>query len=314
MTGIYDTSIDRDDAGAMPQRVVDEIVTAMEKESTALALGHRVPTTTKDSRIPVLSEAPEAYWVGGDDGLKQTGKAVWSNEPLMAEEIATIVPIPDAVVDDNEFDLWSALKPLLSRALSRRLDAAVLFGTLAPASWGLSLYEDALATGNVITEAAIDDDPVADVLQAAELVGADGYTPNGAVVRPAWQYTAAAVRTQALVANPAGANTPFPMLLAGLGIHTDPLYWERAKATALVADWRNVLIGVRRDITIEMFKEGVITDENGVVVLNLMQQDSQAARATMRVGYLLAKPVTDVDLDESERSPVALVQLSGGGS
>lgn len=309
---IYTALVDRTDAAAdLPREITEQIVGAIVKESTALSLGHQVPTTTRDSRIPVLTSAPDAYWISGDAGMKQTSGAVWTNEVLFAEEIATIVPIPDAVIADSEFALWDALRPLMARAMARRLDKAVLFGIDKPSSWGLSMAESAVATGNIAATTTGPADPVGDMLAAAEMVGDDGYPPTGAVVRPGWQYKAARLRTYAFSANPIGADQPFPLSVAGLGIATDPVFWDRTTAECLVADWSNVLIGLRTDIQVEIFNSGVISDDTGKIVLNLMQQDTSAMRATMRVGYLLANPVTNVD---GPGCPVAIVQPLTSGS
>jgi hypothetical protein len=43
-----------------------------------------------------------------------------------------------------------------------------------------------------------------------------------------------------------------PVSLAGLGIRTRPVYWDTTLADAIVADWLKVLIGVRRDFTLEV--------------------------------------------------------------
>lgn len=311
---VYNALVDRTDAAAdLPREIAEQIVGAIAKESTALSLGHQVPTTTRDSRIPVLTSAPDAYWISSDTGMKQTSAAVWSNESLIAEEIATIVPIPDSVIADSEFALWDALRPLLARAMARRLDKAVLFGIEKPSTWGLSMAESAIAAGNIAATTAGPADPVGDLLAAAELVGDDGYPPNGAVVRPGWQFKAARLRTYAFSANPIGADQPFPLSVAGLGISTDPVFWDRTAAEAIVADWSNVLIGLRSDIKVEIFNSGVISDDTGKVVMNLMQQDTSAMRATMRVGFLLANPITNVD-GSGTRCPVAVVQPLASGS
>ena len=42
-----------------------------------------------------------------------------------------------------------------------------------------------------------------------------------------------------------------------------------------------LLIEIRRDITIESFDSGIISNAAGVVELNLMQQDAIAFRITM---------------------------------
>ena len=299
----YTDLVSRSEVGAdVPKVVAEALVTAMNAESVALQLGTRVPTMTKDSKVPIVTSAPEANWVTGDTGLKGVSKADFTPQALVAEELACIIPVPDAVLDDSDFPVWDALQPLLARAAARTIDSAILFGTSAPASFAAPMYEDAIAGGSyVVTDT---DDPAKSVLLAAEQVGIDGYSATAAAVRPGWEFGAAAANTTALVANPAGASSAFPLLLAGLGIRTRPAYWDATMADVIVADWSKVLVGIRQDFTVEVFRTGVIQDDQGDIVLNLLQQDTSAVRMVMRVGYLLAKPVTGSA--ETAQSPVAL--------
>jgi hypothetical protein len=302
----FDQLLSRGDAAAdLPDLLATELITGVTRASTAMTLGRTIPTNTRDSRIPVLSHAPEAFWVSGDTGLKSTDRFAFDPQTMIVEEIAVVVPVPDAVIEDSEFGIWEQLRPLLVRAVARRLDKAVLFGIDKPASWtSLSLVDDAVAHGNVIHTNPAIDDPVEVLLQAAEQIGVDGYAASSAVVRRGWQFRAASLRARDLLVNPAGADSPYPLLVAGLGLYTDPPYFRPAVAEAIVADWSNVVIGIRRDIRIEMFNTGVITDETGRVLLNLLQSDSQACRCTARVAYRLTHPVTDSD---TSGSPVAVV-------
>jgi hypothetical protein len=136
-------------------------------------------------------------------------------------------------------------------------------------------------------------------------VNATGYRPGSAVVRPGWQYSASAQKTQALTANPIGSTDAYAFSIGGLPIAVDPPMWDRSMAESFVADWENVIIGIRQDVKLEYFSTGVISDPaTGHVVLNLLQQDVSALRATFRVGFLLAKPATDYG---AGLSPVAVV-------
>jgi HK97 family phage major capsid protein len=60
----------------------------------------------------------------------------------------------------------------------------------------------------------------------------------------------------------------------------------------IVGDRNMAILGVRQDITFKMFDSGVISDDSGNVVLNLMQQDAVAMRAVMRVAFAVAQPVS----------------------
>ena len=51
------------------------------------------------------------------------------------------------------------------------------------------------------------------------------------------------------------------------------------------------MIGIRRDMTFEVFTQGVITDNTGAIVANLMQQDISVLRVTMRLGATVANPI-----------------------
>ena len=68
---------------------------------------------------------------------------------LDAEEIAAIVPVPEAVVDDAEIDLWAEVQEGLAEAVGVALDQAVFAGTNKPASPGRRrIIPGAIAAGN----------------------------------------------------------------------------------------------------------------------------------------------------------------------
>jgi HK97 family phage major capsid protein len=103
---IYDSIISRTDADVLiPTETATDLIAAATQESAALTLFRRAQLSTKISRMPVLSALPVAYWVSGDTGLKQTTEAAWAGIDLVAEEVAAIVPIPEAVLDDSSFDV-----------------------------------------------------------------------------------------------------------------------------------------------------------------------------------------------------------------
>ena len=92
-------SIERDNlAGLIPQPATREIFQGVVESSAVLKVGKRLPNMTAQTQaINVLDMLPIAYWVDGDMGFKQTAAQAWDKKRLYAEELAVIVPIPEAV-------------------------------------------------------------------------------------------------------------------------------------------------------------------------------------------------------------------------
>src|SRR5689334_15242102 len=124
----YNNLISRTGAQAtIPEQVSNAIMKTVQNDSAALQLFTHIPMSSNQTRMPILSALPTAYFVNGDTGLKQTTEVDWSNKYLNAEEIAAIVPIPEAVLNDaadTGFDVWGSVQPLISQAIARVLDAA----------------------------------------------------------------------------------------------------------------------------------------------------------------------------------------------
>ncbi len=131
-------------SGLIPEPVTREIMQGAIAESAVLRMGRRLANmSSKTQTINVLDALPSAYFVNGeatdtgaDQGaFKQTTKMAWDKKKLYAEEIAVIVPIPEAALDDADYDIWGEVKPRLTEAFGKVIDAAILFGTNKPSTW-----------------------------------------------------------------------------------------------------------------------------------------------------------------------------------
>jgi HK97 family phage major capsid protein len=90
--------------------------------------------------------------------------------------------------------------------------------------------------------------------------------------------------------------------------------WDLSEAELLMGDWSKAIVGVRQDISFKLFTEGVISDDNGKVILNLMQQDSVALRVVARYAFATANPATRLNTNAATRSPFGVVQATTAAS
>lgn len=314
MAPVYNSSITRDssDDPLIPVPVSSQILQEMPTQSFLLQRAGRVQMSTKTQRQPVLDVLPMAYWVSGDTGMKQTSNVDWKNVSLVAEELAVIVPIPEAYLDDAQVPIWDEVRPRIVEALGAKIDAAGLFGTDKPSSWPAAIYPSAVAAGNVVRTGTADDFGV-DVANLGEVIAKDGFAINGFASRPGLTWKLVAMRTEQGVPlyQPNLQDGTGPGMLYGYPVsEVNNGSWDADEAELIAGDWTKAIIGMRQDITWKMFDQGVISDGSGAVVLNLMQQDSVALRVTMRVAFATSNPVTILNSNANTRFPFGVVQAT----
>ncbi len=311
----FNSLVSRTDAAAMvPEQVAQNMLTNLQATSAVLGLGQRIPVQRNQVRFPILSALPTAYFVAGDTGLKQTSEAAWENRFLYIEEIATIVPIPEAVLDDAGFDIFASIQPLMENAIARVLDAAVLFGTNAPTTWVNegNLVGDAVTAGNVVargTNAAAAGGLHGDLSDLVGTLEADGYVPNGAIGNVTLRARLRQVRGTDGQTLDLPADIPTPTYaLPGLWPVQGTAAGSPGVAELLVGDWNQLVVGLRQDMTYKLISEGVITDAAGAIIYNLPQQDMVALRLVFRAGYAVSNPINYERADAAARFPFAVLR------
>ena len=297
----------------LPDQLSNEVIQTVPQSSVVMARARKVRMSAKTYKQPVLSSLPDAYWVNGDTGLKQTTKMAWSGVSMTAEEMAVIVPIPDALVADSNIDLWGEIKPLIAEAIGKKIDAATIFSDDKPASWPNGLIAGAIAAGNSV-ELGTGADIGVDLASLGEKLALDGFAMNGFISRPGLHWSLMGLRDAAghAIYTPAlttGLNSapPTPGLLGYPLNEITTGVWDAGDAIMLGADWTKVVVGIRQDITMQMFSEGVLSDETGKVILNLMQQDSKALRVVFRCGFQVANPITRLNQNAATRYPAGVL-------
>ena len=302
--------ITRQNAAALiPEPVTREIIDGVRKQSVAMQLMRKLPNMTSGTaKQPVLSMLPQADFVNGDAGMKVTTNMAWDNKIMVAGEIAAIVPVPQAVIDDAQYDLWGEVRPALVEAIGRVFDRQVFSerNPKAPAEWPDPIIVAATTANNTVA-VGTGVDVAADVSALLSVLEDAGYDVTN---------IAAQRSLRGMLRNLRDANhNPIYQPIAGdqpANIYSVPTQfvapgtWDATNALAIAGEWDNAVYSIRQDMTFQIFDTGVISDDDGKVVYNLLQQDMVALRAVMRVAWQVANPV-DIDRAYGTGYPFALL-------
>lgn len=305
------TMIDRTKAnGIIPEETIAGIIAGIRKSSVAMQLMRQLPNmSTRTAKQPVLASLPYADFVNGDSGMKITTDAMWKDKLLVVGEIAAIVPIPQNVLDDAEYDIWGEVQPLLIEQFGRVFDNQVFNGgnPKAPVEWPEGLIPMATTAGNVVT-IGTGIDIAEDINQLFGKLEEEEYNITYIASQLSLQTKLRGLRdlnNQFIYSPPTGSQPgniyAVPTLFVGRGT------WDKTKATAIAGEWNNAVYAIRKDMTFEIFDTGVISDDAGKVVFNLLQQDMVAMRAVMRLAWQVSNPI-DIDRDMATSFPFAVLK------
>lgn len=306
--------IDRTGAESLiPETRAREIIQGTITRSAVLSQGRKLPNlSSKTHKMPVLDMLPIAYFVNGDTGDKKTTNMKWDKKVITAEEIAVIVPIPEAVLDDSEYDIWAEVRPRVEEAFGKVIDGAVLFGVNAPSTWrddivttatsatsvvtlgsSDSLYDKIMGEGGVI--AKVEESGffvtghMADISMRAKLRGLKDSTGNPIFKSDMQESTRYSLDGSAMTFPNNGS-------------------FDKSKALMISGDFSQLVYAIRQDITFKLFTEGVVQNTDGTIAYNLMQQDMVALRAVMRLGWEIPNPINSLKTDKAKRCPFAILK------
>lgn len=308
------TMIKRSSTEALiPVETSNEIIKNVPLKSKLLPLMRRLPNmSAKQKTIPVLNSLPNAYFLQGDTDSKKTTDAGWKNLLLTAEEIATIIPIPEAVLDDSSYDLWGELKPQIEEAFAIAIDDAIAFGTNKPSTWPTAIVPAAIAAGNKVALGT-------DVDVAGDIIGEDGVMAK--VEESGYKVSAfysdstmeAKLRNlrdknnQLLYNLSLTSNTPASLIGRPI-MYDEQGIFDTAQALMIAGDFTKAVYSIRQDITYKVLDQAIIQNVDGSIAYNLAQQDMVALRCVMRLGVQIANPVTRKNASNENRYPFAVLQ------
>lgn len=308
----YNAAITRSGASSLiPVEQANEIIKNVTEQSTFLRMARRLPNMSSNTReYPIAQTEPIAGFVTGDTGLKPVTSATWGKKTITAEEIAAIIPVPDNVAADSNFDIFAQLRPQLEAAAGKVIDAAVFFGTSKPTSWPEGIVPASIAAGNVVYTGTKEDmyKNIFGVDGVIAKVEEDGYFVDGIV---------AAMKTRAKLRE-LRDNSNRPLFIENMqnavqytlgGIRMDfPRNgaFDPAIAQMIAGDWTQAVYAIRQDVTFDVFDSGVISDDSGKVIYNLMQNDMKAIRMVIRLGWQTFNAPNALNPTDSTRYPFAV--------
>ena len=285
------------------EQVISTIFQDAPKQSTFMSLARKLPNmTSNQTRMRVLDFLPTAYWVDGDTGMKQTTRQAWDNVFIEAAELAVIVPIPEAVLDDAEFDIFGEITPRVNEAIGQRVDSAIIFGVTRPRNWQNDIITLARQAGNNV---AVGSSPDYYNLLLGEggvisKVEEDGFMATGALAAMTMRAKLRGIRAEdgsLIFKSDMQGSTNYALDGAPMYFPQNGAY-DNTIAQLIVGDFKQAVYSIRQDVTVKILDQGVIQDPTTKeIVYNLAQQDMVALRIVFRMGWALPNPATRMDED-----------------
>ena len=307
--------IDRTGAESLiPIQESNEIIQGVVTQSAVLQRGRKLPNmTSRQYKMPVLDMLPIAYFVNGDTGQKKTTKQAWDKKFITAEEIAVIVPIPEAVLDDSDYDIWAEVRPRIVEAFGKVIDGAILFGTDKPASWRNDIVATATAAKTVVGLGAADNlyDKIMGEDGSIAMVENSGYFVNGHMADISMRAKLRGLKNangDPLFKSDMQSSTTYSLDGSPMNFPNNGAF-DKSKALMISGDFSQLVYAIRQDITFKLFTEGVVQNTDGTIAYNLMQNDMVALRAVMRLGWEIPNPINALKTDKTKRCPFSILKV-----
>jgi HK97 family phage major capsid protein len=278
-----------------------EILQMATQQSVAMQTFNKRPVSSSQAKLSMLDTFPSAQWLVAtppadvDIAKKPTTEMAWKTVDMYIEEAATIVVIPENVLDDSEVNLWSEVQARAAEQIAVLIDDTVLFGVAPNATPIPSTFPAGGIVGQAIAKnhayqwgtGAADEDLAEAWNQTMALVEADGYDVSQS-------YTDRGIRPYFRGLRDKNGS---PLYATGLlnGVTVDSVYgvpvnyvlsgiWDKTKAVAVMGDPQWAVLGIRQQLTAKKLDQATVGD------INLAEQDALALRLKIRLGFIVLAP------------------------
>lgn len=277
------------------------IIQMATKTSLAMSTFRTINVGSSSMRVSLVDAFPHAQWLTAtppadvDVAVKPNTTMSWKTQDILVEEAATIVIIPENVLDDSEVNLMSEVEARVAESIAVLIDQSFFFGTApvgpVPASFPVGgLVGQAIAHDHAYQAGTIDtDEDIAESWnQTMQLVEQDGYDVSQSYVPRSIRGRLRGMRdangTPLYVTNLAGGGPTDSMYGVPLNYVTNGS-WDPALALALMGDSQMAVIAMRQRLTAKRLSEASLTGFG-----NLAEKDSIALRVKIRLGFGVLVP------------------------
>ncbi len=314
----YDNMISRTDTEAlMPDEVSREMLNSIGRRSFVLSTARQLPDMPRGVRkLPIIKTLPTAAFVSGDTGLAETADMAWTTKELVAEDLETVIAIPNTVLDDTDYDIWTAIRPDIESAFSEAIDRMVLYGGMSGVPKPSSDWPDGLVRAATAASMTVSLVTMTDIYDATlgedgtfNKVEANGYMVTGNVA-------ALTMKARLRGARDADGNRIFEKRADEVyDLDGTPLVFpdngsvDPTRGLLVSGDFRQLVWAVRQDITYTITTSGVISNAAGQIVYNLFQQNMTGMRVVMRLAWQVLNPPNRIKptYDDVTRYPFAVL-------
>ena len=135
--------------------------------------------SASETELRILDALPVSYWVSDNTGFKKTTNLKWANKRIIAQELATIVPISINSIRDSAIDVWETVKRNVIHDIHKKIDTAIITGEDKPVMFPASLIDTTINADLTVTTTS---SFLSDTDSAMAKVESSGYIPNAIMV------------------------------------------------------------------------------------------------------------------------------------